>query len=105
VVFSFSLRVPRLGVVTHPGVFFILPFAELFSRQSIGQTVGDEVEDFTLLPMRKMVLVDIDVGIRIEERRTGRRAAILAALFRRGGRDVRSPLLERSVGILRASFQ
>jgi hypothetical protein len=52
-------------VVTHPSVFFILPFAKLLSRQSIGQTVGDEVEDVTLLPMRKMVLVDIDVRIRV----------------------------------------
>src|SRR6476660_4163584 len=80
-VFGFSLSFPRLGVVTHPNVFFILPFAELFSRQSIGQTVSDKVEDIILLPMRKMVLVDIDVGIGVEERRAG----ILPVFFLNAG--------------------
>ena len=64
-IFGFGLSVPRLGVVTHPSVFFILPFSEFCGRQSISQTVSDKVEDVTLLPMRKMVLVDIDVGIRV----------------------------------------
>ena len=50
------------------------------------------------------MLVDINVGIRIEEGSAFRRAAILAALFQRGGRDVRPPLLERSAGILPAFF-
>src|SRR4029077_15742988 len=80
-VFGFSLSVPRLGGVTHPGVFFIPPFAELSGRQSIGQTVSDEVEDVALWPMRKMVLVALDVGIRVEERRAFRSVGILPTLF------------------------
>ena len=82
VVSGLGFRIPRLGMMTEPRVFFILPFGELSGGDGVGEAIGDEVIDLALLPVGETVLVDGDVGIRVEERRAG----ILPALVFDAGR-------------------